>query len=577
GELSQTRPFVAAAYLPVGVAAERVKRSATLGDQKRAIESLREAAARLDILKTGRMAWTDPGLLALLPLAADPDAQVSIQFASGSRCGLVFYCGAVPFITAEVARMASDAKARESLDPKPDEPFAMPREKIKIDGMEARRGRLPYDTEIMDRLNIDVQRQVLLVQPAKKRVLVLDLGQISCVQAQAYTYMPGCPDGIRTTVKQWASTTHLSESTLEEALKKDRVLMAGDVNVAGIAEWFKGMKFYKVKPVDQAEELIVAWGDRVIHLWCPSRKAAEDVVRLIVARAPVTPAKADALREQLVRDTMPATIVKADMPQGTHLYAGDFHMHTYYSDGQPSPAALALQAIGGAYMDFAALSDHNTLSGAKEAKRLLTAGGLAFPLMTGLEITTKWAHFNAYPVKELIPWDAKAGDVDGLIAAAHAQGAVIQWNHPGFPGSPWEIEQIPTALDRVGADAWEHVPTEYDRWKQLKACPLLVGTTDTHNGTFTPAECTIILAASPQGPAVVEAIQNRLAVAVLPFYAKIFYGPDPVVALAWSALADGKGLRAAKAGELKKVLKKADLPVILRDAPSKPVAKMGTW
>jgi len=94
--------------------------------------------------------------------------------------------------------------------------------------------------------------------------------------------------------------------------------------------------------------------------------------------------------------------------------------------------------------------------------------GITFPLTVGEEISTSWAHLNAYPVKELVGWELP---LEGIVNAAHAQGAVIQWNHPGYPGSDWDSTQQPKGLEGTGLDAWEHMPPRYDEWKQAGKLP----------------------------------------------------------------------------------------------------------
>jgi hypothetical protein len=241
-------------------------------------------------------------------------------------------------------------------------------------------------------------------------------------------------------------------------------------------------------------------------------------------------------------------------------------MHTCYSDGNASPARLALQAIY-CGLDFAVLAEHNTLAGALEARRLLEKAHFAYPLTVGEEITMKWGHMNAYPLKDVISWKLSPYET---VKAAHAQGAVVQWNHPGFPDDTWQTEHMKTGLEGVGTEAWEHVPFQYDLWKREGRCPLIVGTSDTHDGTFSDGECTIVWAASTAGDDVAEAIRWGQAVAVEPAFAKLFYGPDGMIARAWAALAEGKALKAAKADELKRVLEKADLRGIVQAAPTKP-------
>ena len=159
---------------------------------------------------------------------------------------------------------------------------------------------------------------------------------------------------------------------------------------------------------------------------------------------------------------------------------------------------------------------------------------------------------------------------DKIIEAAHKQGAVIQWNHPPWPGqdSEWGKEHARNGIAGTGLDAWEHYPTNYEEWKRTGKLPVLVGTTDTHSGTF-EGERTIVFAPAPMGEDVAEAIRRARAVAVFPYCPRLFYGPDDnLISVVWSALAEGKALKAAKAEHLRSALRNADLAGMLQADPS---------
>jgi hypothetical protein len=125
-------------------------------------------------------------------------------------------------------------------------------------------------------------------------------------------------------------------------------------------------------------------------------------------------------------------------------------------------------------------------------------------------------------------------------------------------------------------DAWEHVPPRYDEWKKAGILPAITGTTDTHNGTFAGGghagtERTVIIAPAPTGENLAEAIRNKRVVAVSLTAPHFLYGSDEMTGIVWGALAEGKGLKEARAERLKATLKNADLMGLLRDSPTKPV------
>jgi hypothetical protein len=65
----------------------------------------------------------------------------------------------------------------------------------------------------------------------------------------------------------------------------------------------------------------------------------------------------------------------------------DLHMHTYYSDGRPSPQALIAEAarIG---LTTIAITDHDNARGSREARPLAEAAGIT--LIPAVEVTCAW-------------------------------------------------------------------------------------------------------------------------------------------------------------------------------------------
>ena len=221
------------------------------------------------------------------------------------------------------------------------------------------------------------------------------------------------------------------------------------------------------------------------------------------------------------------------------------------------------------YMDFASITDHNTTEGAKLAAAMLNKFGFEFPLIIGEEVTTKDWHMNAYPVKELISWELSPFET---IKAAHIQGAVIQWNHPGYPRSEWGDAHIDGALKGTGLDAWEHIPVKYEEWKLAGILPVITGTTDTHSGTFSSPERTLIFAPTATGYDVAEAVRwGRVVTVHAAGGPDIFYGSDDMISVACHLLKNGDKLKILKAERLKKALRNADIAGLIKASPPKQV------
>lgn len=564
GDMSQKSPFKAAAYLGVGACIEKLKRAVEIAKTDAVIAAAAETQARLDVLERGKVDLTGQGLLDVLNLAANSDAQVVVQFPESHVASVIIYWGSLPLAWARVRAAGSPDDALKQAAP-PESGGILPEfwEKASVAGMQGRLRHKAYRAAPTSIEGFRSEEHVLLAAPKNQSAwaTVLNVDRISDVKVDAAVVLSGCPEAVRQAVELWADRTKTPVVGISEAVGKDSVLVAGDVSSSDVvAAWTqRGMTAN-----DRAEgftEMVLAAGDRVVSLTSPSQQAAERLAALIAAGKPITVSDADAIRQDLLRSAaIPQR--KPEVGEAT-LYCGDLHMHTFYSDGVPSPVGLSLQAMYN-YMDFAAISDHNTLSGARLARRLLEKHRFDYPLMIGEEITTGWSHFNAYPLATKIFVSQTAED---FVADAHRQCAAIQWNHPGWPGSRWAYDHLdPTAFAGTGIDAWEHIPCSYARWKAGGVLPPLTGTTDTHDGTFAHPERTIVFARSADGKDVADAIRAKRVVAAALHEGSQFYGPDEWIGLVWSALLEGKALKEAKACQLRSALRNADLPGLLESS-----------
>jgi hypothetical protein len=171
---------------------------------------------------------------------------------------------------------------------------------------------------------------------------------------------------------------------------------------------------------------------------------------------------------------------------------------------------------------------------------------------------------NAYPLRRMVAWNLPAYET---VKAAHAQGAAIQWNHPGFPGSPWDTAQQPKGLVGTAFDAWEHYTPLYDEWKEQGTVPVFVGTTDTHDGTFSWPERTVIHGPSAHGSDLAEAVRAGNVAMWSMEGNQLLYGREEVVASAWAALAEGPRMKEDKAARIRAALQKVRLADLLKASP----------
>lgn len=165
-----------------------------------------------------------------------------------------------------------------------------------------------------------------------------------------------------------------------------------------------------------------------------------------------------------------------------HVYFGNLHSHTGYSDGVGTPEEAFLFARDVAKLDFLAVTEHNHLLGGDKATpaqrialyvgpaasalvptaRRLTEDG-RFVAISGQEFSTmsKGNHVNVFDVPAVI--DVPSGDFAGLLKwmAVHPDStghlAVLQLNHPAL-GRPGKDALGPREFGRddFGGDAgWE--------------------------------------------------------------------------------------------------------------------------
>ncbi|HYV45573.1 MAG TPA: CehA/McbA family metallohydrolase [Myxococcaceae bacterium] len=155
-------------------------------------------------------------------------------------------------------------------------------------------------------------------------------------------------------------------------------------------------------------------------------------------------------RQQDRRPYTPA----APLQRGARWYAGDFHVHSRESgDARPTLDEIAAYARGTAGLDFAVITDHNTVS---HLDFVSDAQGRHpdFLFVPGLEITTYWGHANAYGMTRWVDFrlDASAPSIQAVADQVHAAGALFAINHPVQEvgdlciGCAWHLA-FPSAVD----------------------------------------------------------------------------------------------------------------------------------
>ncbi len=143
--------------------------------------------------------------------------------------------------------------------------------------------------------------------------------------------------------------------------------------------------------------------------------------------------------------------------RGPGWYRGDLHAHTIHSDAAwDVPDLVAFSRAQ--HLDFAMLSDHNTVSGlpqmdAARADDLLTIGGM--------ELTTFWGHALVLGLRDWIDWRVSPGErmMEDIENEAVQRGGLFIIAHPRADGDPkctgcdWLYPQMMPGTARV-VEVW---------------------------------------------------------------------------------------------------------------------------
>src|ERR671934_263936 len=107
--------------------------------------------------------------------------------------------------------------------------------------------------------------------------------------------------------------------------------------------------------------------------------------------------------------------------------SADLHIHSAVGDGLASVAAILDYVERQTDLDVIAITDHDEVRGALEARDRIAAGGYRFEVITGTEITTRQGHLLAYRVERPLPMLRSFGD---SIAEVHDAGGWVVVPHP---------------------------------------------------------------------------------------------------------------------------------------------------
>lgn len=127
----------------------------------------------------------------------------------------------------------------------------------------------------------------------------------------------------------------------------------------------------------------------------------------------------------------------AGIPNKDHIIlqnTADLHTHTTWSDGDDLD--LVLEKAVNVGLDAIAITDHDAIEGAFEARRRAHNRGLPLSIIPGCEVSTRDGHIGALFVMKSFPTGLSAEETVDLI---HAAGGIAVAHHPY---SPWWIDKV---------------------------------------------------------------------------------------------------------------------------------------
>lgn len=115
----------------------------------------------------------------------------------------------------------------------------------------------------------------------------------------------------------------------------------------------------------------------------------------------------------------------------------ELHNHTLESDAAQSCAGL-IEAMEEDGADVFAITDHNTVSGHRIIRRLLSEATHRVKAIYGMEYTTYYGHIICQNLNTYVPWDSiNRHRPELLFSACREAGALVGIAHPFALGDPF--------------------------------------------------------------------------------------------------------------------------------------------
>lgn len=109
------------------------------------------------------------------------------------------------------------------------------------------------------------------------------------------------------------------------------------------------------------------------------------------------------------------------------LGKADLHIHSRADDGLATPQQIVEHVERNTDLDIIAITDHDEIAGAWEAREIVAKGQYRFQVLVGMEVTTRQGHLLALGIERPI---RMLQEMDRTIALVHEQGGVCVLPHP---------------------------------------------------------------------------------------------------------------------------------------------------
>jgi hypothetical protein len=531
---------------------EQLKRLLFVEDISEIDELLEEMHLRMQVIQNKEITTTNP-LFSLLKISSGNTGQLSVEYPRchpnnrrRNNCVIRFHAGSIP-----LARVSSTV-------------VKTPAGKTSRRKIAALYRRDYFPAEKRDDLLFRA-----VVGGSFKQTHLLELSALEGLEGiSAVVIADNAPQSHAAAVRNYADKYKLPIVNESDLQNGQVVLYAGRpaADSAMNKNVLLAYNYYRCRKGRYNLELITA--DGVQHrINCISYAGCELIADVLQGKRAFTAADNLKLTELVAAELLAMGIKPSPIPENVDLVAADVHCHTIYSDGVATPLALLAAAIYG-QMDFLMISDHETAEGVLNTVQQLQQYQWNFPLLCGEENSLPDGHFNSYPVTKTIP----AGmTLEKVIAAAHAQGALVQYNHPATYSNRRDLQL--KGIANSGLEAWEHqLPGYAAGWAEQ---PALIGSSDNHNSSF-PLERTVTLLDNITGKTFQNAVRQKRTGILSAASEGFVYGPEEIRGAVLTALLDPERyLNAPWRKRMQKYMLNSRISELYSSIPGATPAEMG--